>query len=243
LGGDNDGFGARFLYAVTDESRPVDLMEPGADPGVVGRMLDRLHGLAWSGPEAAPEPKDIPLCDEARDVFQKWLDAHHARKSAHYGFYGSALGKMDGQVGRLALIIEYIRWAESTSSNEPNSISADAMTAAVALMDQYFEPMLRRALGESALPKPERDAVRIARALLERRPAKINARNMRLTWRLHGIGKAEDFDKALEVLVELGWIRPAGEVTGPGRKPKDFDVAPEISGVPWPIKPEEKRRR
>ena len=98
--------------------------------------------------------------------------------------------------------------------------------------ENYFKPMLARALGEAALPQDERNAAMFGRAILARKAKQINARDVRRHWRLPGLRDAKDVMAAIGVLEDAGWLSPMGgrEGSAPGRQRSDFIVDPRVHG-------------
>lgn len=131
---------------------------------------------------------------------------------------------------RLALVFEHLWWAAKPDGTpEPTCVSRKALGAALDLIEHYVKPMLLRVAGEAALPERDRDAVTLARAILNRRPDIINAREVRREWRLPGLREPARVDAAIAALVEARWLAlvpvPGND---PGRRRKDFRVDPRV---------------
>jgi putative DNA primase/helicase len=143
----------------------------------------------------------------------------------------SSLGKMPGQALRIALVLELMWWAAGPEGTaEPEQISGAALGAALDLIETYFKPMLTRVLGEAALPLVDRHAAVLARAILNRRAERINARQVRRDWRLPGLREAPAVAAAIGALEEAGWLIAAGAREGgsAGRQRSDYVVDPRV---------------
>src|SRR5262249_15531697 len=143
----------------------------------------------------------------AAEEFDAWRN-HHFNDSLHVaGLVASAYGKMPGLAVRLALVIEHLWWAAKPDGTPgPTCVSRKALGAALDLIEDYVKPMLLRVAGEAALPERDRDAVTLARAILNRRPEIINAREVRREWRLPGLREPARVDAAIAALVEARWL-------------------------------------
>jgi hypothetical protein len=51
----------------------------------------------------------------------------------------------------LAAVLEHLWWA-AREGREPDSVSTDAMLAAIGLVDGYFTPMAERVFGDATRP-------------------------------------------------------------------------------------------
>jgi hypothetical protein len=150
-----------------------------------------------------PEPVALPVEAAAAQEFDAWRD-HHFNDSQHVtGLVASAFGKMPGLAVRLALVLEHLWWAaEPDGTPEPPLVSQKALGTALDLIETYAKPMLLRVVGEAALPKRDRDAAVLARAILQRQPKDINARVVRREWHLAGLREPARLDAAIAALVE-----------------------------------------
>jgi hypothetical protein len=230
--GDDDGMSARFQFTWPDSVRPN---RPRHQPNheLVTRALRRLQKLAFrtDAESGKIQPVTLLVAPNAHDVFQEWREQHYAASQSASGLMASALGKMPGQALRLALALELVWWAAGPSDKaEPDEVSAEALGAALDLIELYFKPMLTRVLGEAALPQVDRQAAVLAHAILSRRAERINARQIRRDWRLPSLREASAVDAAIGALAEAGWLIPAGGRAGgsPGRARSDYDVDPRV---------------
>ncbi len=152
--GDDDGMAARFLLTWPESVKPS---RPRHQPDrqLVERVLRRLHKLEFQGDAESGVLRPVTLAIEptALNVWQEWREEHHAESKSASGLVASALGKMPGQVLRLALVLELLWWAAGPEGTaEPDQVSARALRTALDLIDNYLKPMSTRVLGEAVLP-------------------------------------------------------------------------------------------
>ena len=232
--GDDDGMASRFLVTWPESvppTRPRNLPEDGT----VVRTLQRLHELRSNqiSEDGKLQPITLPVESDALGVFQDWRQHHHEASQSASGLLASALGKMPGQALRLALVLEVLWWAvDKDGAPAPTQVSARALGAALDMIEGYFKPMLRRVLGEAALPAVDRNAAVLARAIQSRRADRINARQVRREWRLPGLREATDVAAAIGALEEAGWLTAIGDRAGgtAGRHRSDYLVDPRVHG-------------
>lgn len=226
--GVDDGLMSRFLVS-WPAPVPPSCFSGRLDDGPVWRVLSRLSDVSLRYNPALREamPVSLGIDEDGVDALNKWRMRHHADSADKSGLMASGYGKMPGQVLRLALILEFLRWASGDDNTpEPTVVSEQSIRDAIRLIETYFKPMLARVLGDAARDVTERNAATLARAILKRRPAIINAREVRRDWRLPGLTKSGEFNAAADLLVELGWLTPIGGRQGgtPGRQRVDFKV-------------------
>lgn len=124
-----------------------------------------------------PHPADMDLASlhEARAAAASRRDTwriHAANlETRAAGLMIGWLGKLPGLALRLSLVLEYLAWAASPDGwVEPRDVGQHAMTAAIVFLESFAVPMARRTFGAAALPEAERDAARLARWHVARRP-------------------------------------------------------------------------
>ena len=107
-------------------------------------------------------------------------------------------------------MLELLWWAADKAVSAPVVVSKAAIDAAIMLLDSYFAPMVARALGETSSSESERAAAVLARAILERRLAQINTRDIRRTWRTPGLTKAAQVEVLYASCAKpTGWLQPS----------------------------------
>jgi hypothetical protein len=230
LQGDDDGLAARFLYTWP---HPVPPQRPRGrlDMTRLKSAFLRLRSLAFFEVEPGKlQHATLPVENAALEEFWAWR-AHHHDESRHVGgLVGSAYGKLPGLALRLATVLEHLWWAaEPDGTPEPTFVGMKALGSALDLIESYVKPMLLRVAGEAALPERDRDAAILARAILQKRPEVINAREVRREWRQPGLREPTRVDAAIAALVEARWL-VAVPVPGndPRRRRKDFRVDPRV---------------
>ena len=230
--GDDDGLTARFLFCWPD---PLPPRRPScrADTAGARRAILRLRRVPWA---ATPEPVVLPLAPAAVVALDEWRVQVAAMEVEAAGLMLSWIGKLPGLAVRLALILEYLRWAATANMPEPAEVSEAAMVAALTLLESFALPMASRTFGAAGLPQVERDARRLARWLIRQRPIPetVNARRLRQMAEGPGIPDAERMEAALAELSAAGWTRPApNRDGGPGRARKDWAINPRlVEGAP-----------
>jgi len=231
LAGDDDGMAARFIYCWP--MPPANVPERPSGRALPFDLMAAFHRL-----RELPMPDDNPVIllfnDDAAETLQEWRRETKAMETERTGLFLSWTGKLPGFAVRLAVIFAHLSWVVARDGTpEPERITVDDATRAVAFLSDYAVPMARRAFGEAALPEAERDARRLARWYLRQprpRPAVLNARTLRRMADGPGIASAPRIEAALAELAELGWVRPAPDRDGDsaGRRRSDWAVNPAV---------------
>lgn len=229
LGGADDGLIARFLWVWPDKV-PFGRPKGTVDATRLEYTYRALDGVAWGRSENGDLAHlTLPLTDQAAHLFENWGKQQQADADDAGPLYKGTVGKMPGIVLRLALVIEYLRWADGGGS-EPVTVSHLSLAAALELADDYIKPMALRVYGDAALPPVERNAATLARHIVKNKVARLNGRDIRREWRLPGLKTADAVKDALDLLVDAEWLRPApgrdGETAG--RQRADFLVNPKV---------------
>lgn len=167
LGGVDDGLVARFLWCWPDKvpfERPTSL----PDNSRLECAYRSLDGIAWgSGEHGERAPVTLPLTEQAAALFENWGKVQQADADDAGPLYKGTVGKMPGTALRLALVIEYLRWADA-GGPEPVNVSHWSLAAALELADDYIKPMALRVYGD---PSPElREWEKGAEARVWKRP-------------------------------------------------------------------------
>lgn len=183
-------------------------------------------------PRSDDEKVIIPLAPDAANTFAEWIVDNDADIRESAGLYASWAGKARGLVLQMALVIEYLAWADG-GDREPVTVCEASVVKAMALVDEFLKPHARRVFGDAALAPVEKHAATLARYICKTSAQRINARDVRRESGIPGLNIAADVDAATEALCEAGWLRPAPLRAGgsPGRRSKDFLVNPAVHGV------------
>jgi hypothetical protein len=233
--GAEDGLTARFLW-VWPETVPPRRPRLIADRQAALVALRRLAHLRMSEDDLGREqPRVLRLSDEASDTFQRWREEHAGESRGLVGPVAAAWGKAQGQLLRIALVLEHLWWSSLPEADAPGSISVDAITSAAALIEDYIKPMAARVYGDAALPERDRLAAILARWIVRTRPKSINARAVRRTARLPGLKEADKVKIACEALVDADWLRsaPTRQGDSAGRTRDDYVINPKLASVTY----------
>lgn len=219
--GDDDGFAARLLLFWPDPvpPGPVPL---GSDHGQMKLALDKLERFLRSYQE---QRILLTLTADSYLEFSYWYEHIDGPRMGQDGKIGSALGKMKGQLLRLAGHLHLLDWAFSEANQFSSDINAQTMQRAVALVETYFVEQVHRLYKGTSLSNPELIARDIVLQARERGLSRINIRDARRTWGIGGAHKkdaVQNFRAAASILVEGGWLSPLND----GRGSLDFDTHP-----------------
>ncbi len=228
LAGDDDGLAARFLYAWPERVKPTRprSVPKDADALAALRLLTRLDR------NEDGRARVVRFDDDALDHLDRLrIEAAELEEQAS-GLFLSWVGKVPGFVVRLALIFEFLWWAfDRPTEAAPATVSRQAFLAAAGFVHGYALPMAKRTFGDAALPQAERDALTIARWIINQRPQPgiINARDIRRMGLLT-VKTPQRYADALSELEEANWVRPApSRADGKkGRPGKNWSVNPRL---------------
>lgn len=142
-----NGLLARILFAYPPDVE-AKWNEESPPPGMEERfalVFDRLSNLPlehW--PEGGVKPRRLTLGSEAHDMFAAFYE-EHARETMSLDDGGSAsYSKLLGICGRLALVLELARWADSEDPGLlPERVSNWAMEGAIKLARWFAREALR----------------------------------------------------------------------------------------------------
>ena len=164
----------------------------------------------------------LPMTDAAYERFQAFaqqmVDDRFGDLGGHEAIISWCL-KAGGKVARLALLLTLLRDIEA------ESVEAWAVEAAVAMMNGYFIPHMKRVYyGERKLNEPARALLRVLVKLGNEMEGIVPQSLLRMRIRgqkqFKGDVGAENFRAGLLELVNAGYIRKAPEThyEGPGRR-------------------------
>ncbi|GAB0112725.1 DUF3987 domain-containing protein [Acidisoma sp. C75] len=229
----DDGLLARFLWA-WPEPKPFRLGRTAPNAGFAVEALDRLRLLDLSPAtgEAPAAQVLVPIADEALPMLEIFGREMQEIQANAGGLLRSAYGKARGLAARLALVLEFLRWAGTSGQAAPPRVVSEAAFAdACDLVANYFMPMAMRVYGDAATPPGERNATTLARWIMRQRPAEVHIRNLQREVRLPGLRTAEDIRAACAALVEADWLRPPTPGSQQGRGKVAYPVNPAIMGA------------
>jgi hypothetical protein len=234
LSSPDDGLVARFLWAWPDK---VAFTRPrrAADMEALESVYRRLESLCWAkDPDGRDTALTVPLSASAANIFEQWEKDNASVDDDSGSLFKSFVGKMDGTVLRLALVAELSAWA-FRGGEEPREVSADALIAAAAWVDDYAKPMAERVYGDAALPPVERSAAVLARYIRKKGFRQINKRELKRSPHksaLPALRDSDAMDAAVQHLVDAAWLQPCLSRDGGsvGRQREDFLVNPAVLG-------------
>lgn len=214
-----DGLIARFLFIFPDRV-PVRRSVGKADKKKLQAIFDRLRGLKG-------DPVAMCFDGDAADEFFEHRKDTYRRGGDASGHLADWIGKGDGLVARLAVILMLLDWAVHGFGAAPHTVNADAVKRARALWAEYLLPMAERSFGDAARSVVERNAIALLKEIRRRGDAMINARIMYSDWNIDGLREAKPMHQALAYLCDAGWVDPADTMTG-GRPKGNWSVNPAL---------------
>lgn len=229
LSGADDGLIARFLWVWPD---PVLFQRPRAiaDTRRLELIYRRLESLKPRIDPFTMEPAavSLPLNSKGGDIFEAWLGEEAANISDAASLFKGFCGKLKGMALRLALVSEFLAWADNEGAEEPTEVSERSLVAAIDFLEAYAKQTALRVFGDAALPPVERNAASLARYLLRNKLASFNAREIRDACGIPAMRETDTRDEAIALLVEADWLRasPSRKGDTKGRSRLDFEVNP-----------------
>lgn len=227
----DDGLLARFIWA-WPEPKPFRLGRTAPNAGFAVEALDRLRllDLTPASLEAPAAPVLVPLVAEALPMLEAFARDMQDTQANAGGLLRSAYGKARGLAVRLALVLEFLRWAgTSGQAAPPRVVSEAAFSDACDLVANYFMPMAVRVYGDAATPPAERNATTLARWIMKVKPSEVHIRALQREVRLPGLRTAEDIRAACGALVEGDWLRLPAPGSQQGRGKVAYPVNPAIA--------------
>lgn len=226
----DDGFTARFLY-VWPDATPLKRSSTAADAPMLREAFSRLYSIQMQTAEdGALIPSPLAFTADAADLFFEFRQGTRELIGPEEGPLAGWIGKADGLVARIAGILELLDWSRRPNAPLPRIVTRLTVERASMLWTDYLLPMARRAFGDAARPENEVKAARLLKAIRQRRPEKLNAREIYKHWRLQGLREPAAVNTALIFLHDSGWILPAPTRAGDtaGRQKADWDINPEL---------------
>lgn len=224
---DDDGLLARFI-PIWPEPVPIKRPERASDDEFITRVFERLDGLALYTDERDVErPWIVRLTDDARDRLDAFRVQLRAWEAEAEGLLLSFTGKLPGLSLRLALVLDFMRWA-AEGGEEPHEIDGQAFERAARLVGEYILPMARRAYAAGSLPEVERGALRLVALIREEGWSRFTSREVLQRQRagLHPLEKLEPVFARLEEGDCIRRLQP--EAGKAGRPERAFAVNPVL---------------
>ena len=224
-----DGFLARFLWVYP---APIPPAIPSKKPSetVVYETFKKLDGLMdpYKG-DIEEQRKCLYLNNSAQSYFEQWLLPHIEKTRKEESKLNEFLGKGQGYVLRLALLLELLWWA-SSEYPEPTEISLEAIQTAIELYDTYLTPMCERVYNMYYSPTQNIEARALARWIIENKPQSFTLRDVYNNGNVKHLRFKEPTEKAADKLIKLNWLSCESSRAGNtvGRKRKTYYVNPEV---------------
>jgi len=230
VAGPDDGLAVRFLWAFP-AVRPFGRPKVSHDPQPWCEDLGRLLGLPmFQDVNGEDCPLIMSLTEAAIAVVEDFAGQWAAREATASGLMLGALGKARGQMVRLALVLELLRWcAERPGEEAPIEVGEESAIAAATLMENYFLPMAERAFGLGAIAEAERHASILLRHILATGAVMVNERDIRETPGLRGLSNAAAVRDAVAVLRREDVLLMPPQDNKPGRPRADHRVNPRLT--------------
>lgn len=224
---DDDGLLARFI-PIWPEPIPVKRPDRASDDVFIRRVFERLDGLALYTDESdVVRPWIVRLTDDARNQLDAFRVKVRAWEAEAEGLLLSFTGKLPGLSLRLALVLEFLRWA-AESGEEPLEINGPGFERAARLVGEYVLPMARRAYSAGSLPEVERGALRLVALIREEGLHRFTSREV-LKRQRAGLHPLEKLEPVLALLEEGDCIRRLEPEAGKaGRPERAFAVNPGL---------------
>jgi putative DNA primase/helicase len=228
----DDGLLQRFQLLVwpdiTTEWRNVDRWPNGDDRQRAYLVFTRLNGLTFSEIDAVCDEDHggipyVRFSDEAQAVFDEWRSAleHRLRQGREHPAIEAHLAKYRSLIPSLALLIHL-------ADGGKHPVGVDALERACAWGD-YLESHARRVYSQGIAPDDMAARELAARIQAGDLTSGFTARDV---YRRHwaGLSTREEAEKAIAVLIELGWLHEVKESTG-GRPSAKYLINPGVSEV------------
>jgi len=222
LGGVEDGFAARFLYAWPEATSCGALNGPPADGEAVRGLLRRIAGLAGEAAEASP----LSFAPDAVAALERFLPVLHQQMREADGVEAAWIGKGAGTVVRLAGLLALMHWAEIPGRKQPFGVSPQRLEDARRLWTGYFHPHARSVFQRASSGDRDRTARRAARWLRRAGLDRVSREDIRREALCQTVNAA-DADEVIARL-EAGGVLRSLPPQGFGRPRRRWEVNPEL---------------
>jgi hypothetical protein len=228
----DDGLLQRFQLLVwpdiAAEWRNVDRWPDSTEKQRAYQIFTRLNSLTSSDIDAVcdEEHGGIPyvrFSDDAQTIFDEWRAAleHRLRQGHEHPAIEAHLAKYRSLIPSLALLIHI-------ADGGKHPVGVDALERACAWGD-YLESHARRVYSQGIAPDDMAARELAARIQDGDLSSGFTARDV---YRRHwaGLSTREEAEKAIAVLIELGWLHEVKESTG-GRPSAKYLINPQVGEV------------
>jgi hypothetical protein len=233
-GGPDDGLAARFTCVWPEPALgdDADRWPNKAARDALDKVNDTLASYDWRAALWSDDYNPTPYCRLDADgaaLFARWRSElrRKIREGAYEGRLAERVGKYPGLAARLILLFHLVDKAARRVASAKTP-PAETVVRVLNLVDNYVLPMDLRVHAQFAVTPAAAGGRRVARWLLEARPERFTARDVRRhEW--SGLDTPETVAAALEWLAARRWIRE--EQPDPfarGRPPAAYLLNPRI---------------
>ena len=230
LRSDDDSLAARFLFAWPGPQpyRALEVVERSRDEEIL-RRLRALSRLARS----ADDPCVLIVDARGRAALDKVLSTLHAERQNVEGLEAAWIGKSRSLIVRLAGIIELLGSIDGKVVR-PGAIGAEQVEAAAQLWRDYYWPHAKAVFDSAELSDHAKRVRRVARWLLDKRPAEVSREEVRRR-ALCQAATADETQHVLERLAYLGFVRVDLARERAGRATTHWLVNPALAETEKPV--------
>jgi len=234
------GLLARFMYSLPVS--PLGSREIDPDPVSLGieRAYETLIRRLVSIQDDHGKPWELKLSQDAEARFLGWKHEVEMmfREDGRLELMKDWGGKLAGLAARVAAICHLVETQSTTPSKD--FVSSKSINAAINIVEwaiPHAEAVLGMAAGDDGSVD---DAIYVLRWLRQDARTDVSRRDIQNHGRRRFDGESERLDRALNVLVDRGWLRQLETAKRPGRPSERYQVHPAAcpTGHTNPVQPE-----
>ena len=221
----DDSQAGRFLFAWPGPQpyRALAVLDSSRDEEIL-RRLRALSLLAKS----ADDPCVIDVDAHGRAALDVVLAGLHDERRKAEGLEAAWLGKSRSLIVRLAGVLELLATIDG-KARRPGAIGAAQVEAAASLWRDYLWPHARSVFDSAELSDHTKRVRRVARWLLDKRPATVSRDDIRRR-ALSLSATADETESVLQRLHYLGYVQPdLAYRDRPGRPTTHWQVNPALA--------------
>jgi replicative DNA helicase len=220
------GLIGRFLYALPENNLGNRAIDPEPMPGHVIDRYDRLMRRLSEIRPTEDGPHLLNLADDADSIFKDWQRESESmlRDDGRLASMRDWGGKLNGMIARLSAVLHCVK-----VESEPWNVPIDAKTIQSAIeIGRWAIDHAEAAIGLMAADDGRLDdAAYCLRFIRSRGEPQVSRRDIGQHGRARFDNDPSRLDRALDVLVDRGWLRPVDSDRGAGRPSVRFDVNPK----------------
>ena len=170
----------------------------------------------------------LAVDDRGRAALDKVLATLHAERQNVEGLEAAWIGKSRSLIVRLAGVLELLGSIDGKAVR-PGAIGAEQVEAAAALWRDYYWPHAKAVFDSAELSDHAKRVRRVARWLLDKRPATVSRDDIRRR-ALSLSATADETESVLQRLHYLGYVQPdLAYRDRPGRPTTHWQVNPALA--------------